>query len=65
MEAKKIALEKSGNFIAIVTLIGIKIATGRATREEYTEEIARMNELAAEVNQVNEQLEALKASEEK
>lgn len=45
--------------------IGIKIATGRATKKEYTEEIARMNELAEEINQVNEQLEALKASEEK
>lgn len=45
--------------------IGVKIATGRATKEEYAEEIARMNELAAEVNQVNEQLETLKASEEK
>lgn len=45
--------------------IGIKIATGRATKKEYAEEIARMNELAEEINQVNKQLEALKASEEK
>lgn len=44
--------------------IGVKIATGRATIEEYAEEIVRMNELAEEVNQVNAQLEALKASEE-
>ena len=31
----------------------------------YTEEITRMNELDEEINQVNEQLEAFKASEEK
>lgn len=30
--------------------IGVKIATGRATREEYAEEIALMDEYAAELN---------------
>lgn len=32
--------------------IGVKIATGRATREEYSQEIARMREYAAEINRL-------------
>lgn len=37
--------------------IGIKIATGRATAAEYAEEIARMEELAAEKNEIMAELE--------
>lgn len=36
--------------------IGVKIATGRATKEEYAKEIQKMNELAAKVDELNEQL---------
>lgn len=37
--------------------IGIKIATGRATVAEYAQEIARMEELAAEKNEIMSELE--------
>ena len=37
--------------------IGIKIATGRATAEEYRDEIARMEELAEEKNEIMAELE--------
>lgn len=43
--------------------IGIKIATGRATREEYSEQIARMTELAEKVNEVETQLKELEEAE--
>lgn len=36
--------------------IGTKIACGRATREEYEEEITRMNECAERINAINEEL---------
>ena len=39
--------------------IGIKIATGRATVEEYKEEIARMNQLADEKNELEIKLQTL------
>ena len=39
--------------------IGIKIATGRATAEEYSEQIARMNELAEEKNRLKAEIAAL------
>lgn len=32
--------------------IGVKIATGRATREEYAEQIAEMDRLAARINEL-------------
>lgn len=37
--------------------IGIKIATGRATVAEYAQEIARMEELAEEKNEITAELE--------
>jgi len=39
--------------------IGTKIATGRATIEEYADKIALMSELAAEVSSLREQIKAL------
>lgn len=36
--------------------IGNKIATGRATREEYADEIARMTEYAAQINQLEAEI---------
>ena len=39
--------------------IGIKIATGRATVDEYQDEIARMTELADEKNELETELAAL------
>lgn len=36
--------------------IGIKIATGRATREEYAEEISQMTEWANEINELEASL---------
>ena len=45
--------------------IGIKIATGRATVEEYKTEIARMSELADEKNELETQLTDLQKEVEK
>ena len=39
--------------------IGVKIATGRATVEEYANEIAEMTEKANRINEINELLESL------
>lgn len=39
--------------------IGIKIATGRATAEEYAAEIAEMTTKANRINEINEELRAL------
>lgn len=39
--------------------IGIKIATGRATADEYRDEIERMNQLAEELNELRQQLAEL------
>lgn len=39
--------------------IGVKIATGRATIEEYAEEITHMNELADKINELEEQIKIL------
>lgn len=44
--------------------IGIKIATGRATIEEYKTEIARMTELADEKNELITELESLESDKE-
>lgn len=40
--------------------IGVKIATGRATREEYAAEIVRMTELADQINEIDARLEELR-----
>ena len=40
--------------------IGVKIATGRATREEYAAEIVRMTELADLINEIDARLEELR-----
>ena len=39
--------------------IGVKIATGRATVEEYATEIAKMTEKANRINEINDLLESL------
>ena len=39
--------------------IGVKIATGRATVEEYANEIAEMTEKANRINEINDLLETL------
>ena len=36
--------------------IGVKIATGRATREEYSEQIALMQQYADKINELQEEL---------
>ena len=43
--------------------IGIKIATGRATAAEYAKEIARMEELAEEKNEIMSELAELEENE--
>lgn len=44
--------------------IGIKIATGRAKKADYADEIALMSEYAAKVDELREQIAALEAEEE-
>lgn len=41
--------------------IGVKIATGRATIEEYSAEIAEMNIAAAAINEIDDELARLEA----
>lgn len=41
--------------------IGVKIATGRATVQDYAVQVARMSELAARVDALREQIAALEA----
>lgn len=43
--------------------IGVKIATGRATADEYTDEIALMNEYAERINEIDEGLAELGATD--
>jgi len=38
--------------------IGIKIATGRATIEEYSDQISKMNQWAKEINELEDMLNA-------
>ena len=40
--------------------IGVKIATGRATREEYAAEIVRMTELADQINEIDARLDEIR-----
>lgn len=44
--------------------IGIKLATGRAKKADYADEIALMSEYAAKVDELREQIAALEAEEE-
>ncbi len=44
--------------------IGVKIATGRATIEEYADQIAEMNIYANKVNEARERIKQLENSEE-
>lgn len=44
--------------------IGTKIATGRATIEDYTDQIALMSEYAAKVDELRETIKELEAEEE-
>lgn len=39
--------------------IGVKIATGRATPDEYTDQIALMNQYAARINEIDAELQQL------
>lgn len=39
--------------------IGVKIATGRATVEEYAEQIEKMKSYAQRINEIDKELEAM------
>ena len=43
--------------LAALDYIGVKIATGRATREEYSEQIALMQQYADKINELQEELQ--------
>lgn len=62
-ELKEIALRKEGDELMSWLFghdyIGIKIATGRATAEEYATEIAEMTAKANRLNEIDKELEAL------
>lgn len=49
--------------LASMDYIGTKIATGRATKEEYAEQIAEMNVLAAKVDECRARVKALEEAE--
>lgn len=52
-------LWKVKNELDSLDYIGVKIATGRATREEYATQIARMTELAEIINEIENKLAEL------
>ena len=56
LEREKAELEA---WLSAHDYIGVKIATKRATVEEYATEIAEMTEKAERINEINEVLESL------
>ena len=60
-EKDKLLQEKAGLEVWLKAhdYIGIKIATGRATVEEYATEIAEMKEKAERINEIDRLLESL------
>lgn len=60
-EKEKLEMELAQTERALRDLdyIGVKIATGRATVDEYTAEIAKMNELANKVNDLRDAIKAI------
>lgn len=63
MEEEKLKLIKEKtdieSWLSAHDYIGIKIATGRATVEEYATEIAEMTEKAERINEIDKLLESL------
>ena len=62
LEIKSLMEEEHGcrDWLRDHDYIGIKIATGRATVQEYLNEINIMNEKSRRINEINDQLEILK-----
>lgn len=60
-EKEKLEMELAQTKQALRDLdyIGVKIATGRATVDEYTAEIAKMSELANKVNDLRDAIKAI------
>ena len=52
LELKQQELGETQSRLRKLDYVGVKIATGRATREEYAEQITQMSELADKVNQL-------------
>lgn len=55
----EVKLTKCENELKKLDYIGVKIATGRATIEEYSEQIAYMNTLAEQINDIKYHLSCL------
>lgn len=55
-ELNKQRIDKLKGLLAKYDYIGTKIATGRATKEEYTEQIKQMIEWADEINQLEKEV---------
>lgn len=59
LEKKQQELWETEQRLRNLDYIGVKIATGRATIEEYAEEIAEMSRLADKVNQLRAEIKEL------
>lgn len=59
LEKKYQELRETESKLRALDYIGVKIATGRATIEEYAEEIAEMSRLADEVNRLRDEIKEL------
>lgn len=59
LEKKYQELWETESKLRALDYIGVKIATGRATIEEYAEEIAEMSRLADKVNQLRAEIKEL------
>lgn len=61
-ENADVRIEELKRLLAKYDYIGVKIATGRATKEEYAKEIAQMTEWANEINELEQCKAEVKAS---
>ena len=59
LEKKQQELWETESKLRALDYIGVKIATGRATIEEYADEIAEMSRLADKVNQLRAEIKEL------
>lgn len=56
-------LEELEVWMRVHDYIGVKIATGRATIEEYADVIAEMTEKANRINEIRKEMQNLQAPE--
>lgn len=64
LKVARATLAEAEQKMTALDYIGVKIATGRATVEEYADKIAEMNALADKVNELRQKISELEKSDE-